>query len=142
MISIRTNLDNLLPIMKIYRSLFSHECSEWQIIILLMQNGFNPEQTANDIRAKSFLKSRGTPLSTQTHSETLQALSSSEIIKFAPAPTSRKPRAHSKQCPSTTSATIPSTLLLPISSKAGMPIPMASPTPSMPEWDPASLSTL
>lgn len=25
-----------------------------------MQSGFNPEQTAGDIKAKSFLKSRGT----------------------------------------------------------------------------------
>lgn len=46
--------------------LFLWICYFWRdgrvgiIIILLMQTSFNPEQTANDIRSKSFLKGRGT----------------------------------------------------------------------------------
>ena len=111
------------------------------INLLKMQSGFNPEMTAQDIRSKSFLKSRGFVSLIQILRDKHADRSSSGIIESDPAHMSRKPKMPSRLSPSTTSVTIHSTPPHPTSPKVGIPMSTTNLTPSMPAWAHSSPST-
>ena len=111
------------------------------INLLKMQSGFNPEMTAQDIRSKSFLKSRGFVSLIQILRDKHADRSSSGIIESDPAHMSRKPKMPSRLSPSTTSVTIHSIPPHPTSPKVGIPMSTTNLTPSMPAWAHSSPST-
>ena len=107
-----------------------------------MQTSYNPEQTARDIRSKSFLKSRGSSIIMQTSSDKLVVQTSSRTIELGLALMSNKLKIVSKLFLSMKKGIILFTRLLHVSRRAGMPIPMINLQLFMREWEVLNLFTL